>query len=331
MLRRADIDRSRGFAILLVVFGHLVARQDPAGVLWYEPLRRCVYAFHMPLFLYLSGLAAIESGYLLSPRAAWARIARRRALRLLVPFFGFGLLVLAGKLALAPFLHVDHAPAGLGRGLAALFWQTANSPAGAIWYLAVLFVCGLGGMLALDGQARRLGWLALAAGALFLVPLPAYFYLDQFGRTAVFFFIGACAASHGERWTRWVDRFWPAALLGLAIGLATLAYRGAGWPPRATLFIFGVVSMPAIHGLFRFWPVSSPDPFLWLGRYSFVIYLFNTMCIGLTKGLLMLNWNWDGANFFGFAAALMLAGTFGPVALRHAVLRRVNLLYRLTG
>jgi fucose 4-O-acetylase-like acetyltransferase len=331
MLRRADIDRCRGFAILLVVFGHLVARQDPAGILWYEPLRRCVYAFHMPLFLYLSGLTAIESGYLIAPRAASAPIARRRAVRLLVPFFGFGMLALAGKLALAPFLHVDHAPAGLGRGLAALFWHTANSPAGAIWYLAVLFVCGLGGMLALNGQVRRLRWLALAAGALFLIPLPAYCYLDQLGRYGVFFFIGACVATRGERWTRWVDRVWPAALLGLATGLAALAWAGADWPPRATLLVFGVLSMPAIHGLFRFLPVSSPDPFLWLGRYSFVIYLFNTMFIGLTKGLLLLNWSWDGANFLGFAAALMLAGTFGPIALRQAVLRRVQLLYRLTG
>ena len=50
MERRDDIDRAKGLAILLVVFGHLVARADPADVAWYEPLRRAVYAIHMPFF-----------------------------------------------------------------------------------------------------------------------------------------------------------------------------------------------------------------------------------------------------------------------------------------
>src|SRR6516165_3886939 len=40
---RPDIEQAKGLAILLVVFGHLVARQDPEGVHWYEPLRRAVY------------------------------------------------------------------------------------------------------------------------------------------------------------------------------------------------------------------------------------------------------------------------------------------------
>jgi hypothetical protein len=40
--------------------------------------------------------------------------------------------------------------------------------------------------------------------------------------------------------------------------------------------------------------------------------------------------SWDGANFLPFAAALMLAGTLGPVLLRQLVFRRVRVLDRLT-
>ena len=65
--RRQDIDRAKGLAILLVVFGHIVARSDPLNVNWYEPLRRAVYAFHMPFFLYLSGIVAVFSGALFTP------------------------------------------------------------------------------------------------------------------------------------------------------------------------------------------------------------------------------------------------------------------------
>lgn len=33
--RRLDLDRAKGLAILLVVYGHIVARQAPANNEWY--------------------------------------------------------------------------------------------------------------------------------------------------------------------------------------------------------------------------------------------------------------------------------------------------------
>jgi fucose 4-O-acetylase-like acetyltransferase len=53
--RRLDLDRAKGLAIVLVVLGHVVARDQPPGVEWYEPFRYAIYRFHMPFFLYLSG------------------------------------------------------------------------------------------------------------------------------------------------------------------------------------------------------------------------------------------------------------------------------------
>ena len=97
MPRRQDLDIARGFAILLVVFGHLVARADPAGVGWYEPLRRAVYAFHMPFFFYLSGLVAVLSGMVPAPRSAWPGIIAARTRRLLLPFLVLGLLIVTAK------------------------------------------------------------------------------------------------------------------------------------------------------------------------------------------------------------------------------------------
>ena len=91
MERRDDIDRAKGLAILLVVFGHLVARADPAGVERYEPLRRAVYAIHMPFLLYLSGVVAVHSGMLLAPRAAWPRAERFDAEQLAAVELHFGM------------------------------------------------------------------------------------------------------------------------------------------------------------------------------------------------------------------------------------------------
>ena len=52
---RPDIDRAKGLAILLVVFGHLMASGYPRGNAWYDTAKDIVYTFHMPFFMYLSG------------------------------------------------------------------------------------------------------------------------------------------------------------------------------------------------------------------------------------------------------------------------------------
>ncbi len=108
--RLADIDRAKGLAILLVVFGHLVARQGPTGVGWYDPLRIGIYLFHMPLFMYLSGYVAFMSGAARAPLSGWPAFVRRRAVRLLVPFLLFGLIILCAKLVFARIAIVDNVP-----------------------------------------------------------------------------------------------------------------------------------------------------------------------------------------------------------------------------
>ena len=328
MPRRQDIDIAKGFTILLVVFGHLVARADPAGVDWYQPLRRAVYAFHMPFFLYLSGLVAVLSGIMLAPRSAWPGIAAARARRLLLPFFALGLLIVVAKCLAARFIAVDHVPRALFSGFADLFWHTAASPAVSIWYLFVLFAVSLGAMFLLRGAPRRYPALLVFCVLLYVIPWPAYLYLDRIGTYAVFFALGTGAGFLGPVWDRFIDRHW-ALLLGMRLGaLAAIAVYGARWPEKYLLLPVGVLAMPALHGSLRSLTPSSPG-LLFLGRYSFMIYLFNTLCIGLTKGLLLVC-SWDGAHFLPFAAALMVAGRLGPIALKAWAFRHFPLLDHLT-
>ncbi len=331
--RRRDIEAVKGVAILLVVFGHLVARQDPAGVEWYEPLRRAVYAFHMPLFLYLSGLVAVHSGFLHRRRVELPALAAARARRLLLPFFALGVLIVLGKYAAMHVMHVDNPPSGLWSGLLALVWDTGHSPAISIWYLFVLFVVSLGSAAILNGRLARLPWLLAASLMLFWIPAPAFIYLDRLAMFAPFFLLGACAGATGTRWEIWLDRFWPWAMALFLIVLAGVAARPVGpvLAQKTVLLLTGSISLPAIHGCLRnLRSIALQTIFLRLGRYSFMIYLFNTSFIGLAKGVLLLAWNWDGTHFLGFAPALMAAGLMGPMAAKRYAFSRIPRLERMT-
>jgi hypothetical protein len=91
-----------------------------------------------------------------------------------------------------------------------------------------------------------------------------------------------------------------------------------------------LLSLPAVHALVRMRPFADSGFLLYLGTFSFVIYLLNTLTIGLTKAVLFKFLGWDGVNFLVFFPILLAAGIFGPIAARLLIFRRVDLLERLT-
>jgi len=310
MRRWAELDRAKGLAIILVVFGHLVAREDPAGVGWYGPLRMVVYLFHMPFFFYLSGYVTVLAGM---DRGSVADLLSRRAVRLLGPFLGFGLAILLGKLALGPFVAVDNLPAGLGAGLWALFWETGHSPATSVWYLVALFAFSL----MLPPLLREVGMPGcLAVGlVLYALPVPPVAYLDRICGYFLFFAVGVAAARAGEAFLRVVDQArWR--VLAVFLGLLAVAWSGVvpvlGPAHGAWMLGLGLLGMPALHGLARAWRPGFLD---WLGGFVFPIYLLNTICIGLAKAALLPLLGWRSDSFPLFAAVLMAAGLLGPIAI----------------
>jgi peptidoglycan/LPS O-acetylase OafA/YrhL len=257
----------------------------------------------------------------------WPRFAAARARRLLLPFLAVGALTVAGKFLAARLIFVDNPPAGFLSGLADLVWNTAASPALSIWYLFILFVVSIVAPM-FGGRP----FLFLAAGfLLYFCPLPDVLFLDHIGRYTVFFAAGVSAAALGAGWEGFADRYWRPLAVVFVAALAAIVVFGAGWPPAAELLPAGALSMPVLHGLVRNSRLCSGPVFLWLGRYSFMIYLFNTWFIGLAKGLfLLLAGSWDGTEFLPAAMTMMLAGTLGPVALKRLVFRRNKTLDRFT-
>jgi peptidoglycan/LPS O-acetylase OafA/YrhL len=332
--RRKDLDRGKTLAILLVVFGHIVARAGPTGsgwgAAWYEPARAAVYAFHIPFLFYLSGYAAQWSGATAARGGAWRALLRRRADRLLLPALVFAIVILTGKLAMMDLLHVDHAPASFMSGLTDLVWRTDRSPDQSVWYLIVLFIYAAGAPLLLP-PIRQYGPLLLVAAApLALLPMPPIVYADRILTFVPFFLAGIAAANDDDAWCRWLDA-WRAPLALVFVCALLLDLRYGSVVPRS-LGMLGVslAALPALHAIVRRLPAALLRPLDLLAPYAFAIYLLNTTFIGLAKALMMKQLPWDAAWFPVFAAVLMAAGVAGPVTAKMVLFRPVPLLDRLT-
>lgn len=332
--RLIDIDRAKGFTIVLVVFGHIVARETPADNGWYDWAKTVIYQFHMPFFMYLSGFVTFRSSAARVMPGDYLAYLGRRAIRLLAPFLIFGMLIVLGKSLAAMMIKVDNAPGDLAHGLVGLVWATRDSPAVTVWYIFALFVyCAiLPPILWLIG--RRLWIVLLAALIVYFAPPVEYLYLDRVARYFLFFVLGGMASGFGEPYLRVVDRnvaaFLAAFVAVTAVALAVYADIGNAVPAAVYMIVVSLPAIPALHGLMRIKPANRSLALLFLGKYCFVIYLLNTIVIGVVKGVLLRVLSWDGANFFLFVPVLVAAGLFGPILIKAAIFRRVPAIDAMT-
>jgi fucose 4-O-acetylase-like acetyltransferase len=323
----ADIERAKGLAIILVVIGHIVAREPPSDNEWYVALKSAIYVFHMPFFMYLGGLVFFHVGDALHPRPSYGTYLIRRAERLLVPFLSLGLLILLGKLAAERFLYVDNAPASFWDGLRSLFWTTGQSPVTSVWYILVLFVYCAVTPLIVKLSLGRLWPTLLLAAVLHFLTVPEIAYLDRVAYFFVYFMIGCATAKYRTQVMQFIDTTLPvsAVVFFVSLVLATMQVE-----PVVTGTICALSSLAFVHGLMRMTWLDRSDALVWFGKYSFAIYLFNTLTIGLAKGVLLKIAPWDGINFLAFFPILLLSGLFGPVLFKKALLDRFAVLGRLS-
>ncbi len=309
-----------------MVLGHLVTGRPPEGGDWYMTLRTAIYAFHMPFFIYLSGFMFYYTGSHLIAPGTRTKFVLKRAERLLIPFFAFGVLIVAGKHFAANFIHVDNFSGSLLEDLVSLFWNTGQSAAKSVWYVFVLFEYTVA--LLLLHRLVRNKWLLLAASIpLSLVAVPPILYLDRFFLYLPFFLAAGVAVQHRDRWTAFLDRFFWLNLFLFAAAL--LATRLIGIY-HLSILLCGFLSIPALHGLCRLKVSQFGGVLAYLGVFSFVIYLLNTVAIGLTKGVALQVVPWDGAGFLVHFPLLLSAGVLGPILVKVLLFRRISYLDRLT-
>lgn len=325
---KRDITIAKGLAILLVVVGHITAGVVPDGNEWWSVWLDIKNLFHMPFFMAISGYLYFRPGRVEGLWDNYKDYVVKQARRLIVPFFLIGVLVIFGKLIASSIMYVDNVPSNFLGGFASLVWDTGNSPAKSVWYIFVLFfyisICPI-----IYRFCPKPLWICAAIGCgLYALPLIEFFYLNRFTTYFLFFVAGGVFRNFEKRYIYSIDKYSYLFVL-LFLGsyvfyfFDTFSYQGLK-------LIIGLISIPAIHTLCRIIDAKAKEPviavLLYLGSNTLIIYMLNTIAIGVTKGIIFKITTWDGMNFFFVAPILILSGVFSPLIIRY-LWRRVRKLF----
>ena len=320
--RLEDIDRAKGLAILLVVFGHIVARQPPTDNEWYVFAKTAVYSFHMAFFMFLSGVVYFSRLRAVSNVTEYFAAVSKRFVRLMPAYFIFAGAIFLGKLAAQQFVHVDNPVHGID-DLFNIVLYPMLSVSSFLWYIYVLFVVSAFALAIFTLTRGKLIPLVAIGFGLLLLPNIDFLAIGQITKYFFFFALGGLAITHWSRYSSLVDHIWlPTFLLMLAI-LATQPFGGK------LSVVVAVLSIPALHGLCRKQFIGSRF-LLFAGAMTFPIYLMNTIFIGITKAVMLKFATWDGENFFIFFPLMFSAGVIGPILIKKHVFSRVSFLDRIT-
>jgi peptidoglycan/LPS O-acetylase OafA/YrhL len=329
--RLVEVDRVTGFAIFLVVVGHVVARERPADNEWYVTLKRGIYLFHMPLFMFVSGLVFGHTRVAIATLADYRAWAFSKIARLAPGFLLIGTLIVVGKTlsATTGTLHADNSQGDALAGIVRLFVAPTESEAASLWYIYVLlqFYLLFPALIALF-RGREVIILALVAAmhAVHLwTPLPRLLATHSVFAFALYFWLGAMASARYERLLSVVRRGGPLFLASFVASFATVQLLT--WQAATT--VIGLCSIPAISFLVGLRSGSIADAFARLRTYAFVIYLLNTLAIGVTKGVMLKLLPWDGSNFYLYFVVLTAVGLGAPILAYRWFFSRSQTLARI--
>lgn len=147
------VDYAKGIGIILVVYGHAVrgvfASPIHLSEHFFHISDTAIYAFHMPLFFFLSGLFAARSLAKGSRAFAWSKLKT-----IAYPYILWSLV--QGGIQIVLSGYTNHPMSW--RSLAAIGWD----PIGQFWFLYVLLMCHALYALAARLSPRTLLWAGLA-------------------------------------------------------------------------------------------------------------------------------------------------------------------------
>lgn len=343
--RLIELDIAKGMGIFLVVLGHIVSNIPPKDVIWYPVLKKEIYLFHMPFFMFVSGAIA---GYTWKPvegLSHYFRFIGKKASRLLPAYLLFSVIVFAIKYAAMRLgKDMDNPVRSIWDFFNVLLYPL-DSFSRFLWYILILFILyALLPLLLAMTKNRPLPLLLFAATIQFfpstelfgIVSVKEYLFVFLLG----FFFMRPSKTGESPSTViiPHLRKFWPAYTLVLLIFVVWIQpgvfgnklNLGMTAHFNSNKILCGLLSIPALMGMACSDSFKRSNTLLAFGKYTFVIYLMNTMAIGFAKSITQKIAPWDGNNFFWVAPVLLLAGLYLPILVKKHIFRRFRYLDKIT-
>lgn len=286
-----NADILRGFAILLVVLGHAVAKENivTADSVWCSELYNFIYSFHMPLFF-------IISGFCFTRYAGYGKFLLRKCRYLLVPYFVFCFLTMITQRILPFFTLVEN---DFQQEIRQIFFY-----GGSIWFIYVLFEIMIIFPLAariINGKIERAALLLAVSMGIYALwgKNIAFLCVAQMTYYTPYFLIGHMLRILNEKekvsFLLECFRKMPAKLLLAAALLAAdfvILYAenqisGIPYIPYLLRMLAALIGSFVSYLLVTAVSAKKVKYFLkQLGQYSLQIYLFNGYFIAVSRTLL---------------------------------------------
>lgn len=285
-----NIDILRGIAILLVVLGHAVAKENivTADSRWCNEIYNFIYSFHMPLFF-------IISGFCFTRYSCYWKFLIRKCRYLLIPYFSFCFLTMAAQRLLPFFTLVEN---DFLQEIKQIFLY-----GGSIWFVYALFEI----MIIFPVIARIINGKMEKALLMLVVSMMIYvfwgknisiFCIAQVTYYMPFFIIGHIFRIENERRNflsrvidvkLWIKFFTFIIILAICIAIYSLKNQLEGIPYISYLFrvLCALGGSTLSYILVMFLQNKKIKWFLkQLGQYSLQIYLFNGYFIAVSRTIL---------------------------------------------
>ena len=288
------IDALKGFAMIFVVLGHIVsgyigtdAYQEASGFLYNT--YNLIYAFHMPLFMMLSGYLYYTAYFNDSGRPDTGRIHRQMYDQIGVyiiysVLWGF-LKILVVKLSDVP-LTTETTPLDI-----ALIWV---KPIGSYWYLYVLIFLYMIFSFKRLTDANKwilLGIFSTIALCAQVISIP-WFEFSRVLYQALFFFIGIT----GKKYKDWVigNKWLTLVLFIVAVGTSVLVWNNKRDTSQYANKVFLLSIVVALGISLALWYVFERINFIGnikifklFGRYSLEIYVIHDFIAAGLRSVLL--------------------------------------------
>ncbi|MDO4975929.1 MAG: acyltransferase family protein [Eubacteriales bacterium] len=191
-----EITIAKGIGILLVVLGHAIKQigvEDSIST----TILQVIYSFHMPLFFVLSGFVSVK--ILSYEGKEYGSFLKKRACRLLIPYFVVGILYLPLKYLLSQFARKPYDFANCWRLI------LGENPNTTLWFLYILFLVSVLTLLLVRKNTLHI-FLIFAA----VLSVLTFHFGWEIKVTKYFFFflLGIYLRIHYGVWKKMMEKVW---------------------------------------------------------------------------------------------------------------------------